>query len=182
MTPVDRPTVVLAADDPAETARVLYERHRATALDDLPAKPFALAREGLLAYATLRDEHDCEAALVALARGVDLVVSVAVPEPHRAAFLDDLARAADVVAADRRDVSTRLSADQVALLEGLADGRTLTDMASALGLSRRTATRRVAEARRILGAETTVEAFRMLRHDPASSQAKRRVRAPRGPA
>jgi hypothetical protein len=54
-----------------------------------------------------------------------------------------------------------LNADQVALLNGLAGGRTLTDVARSLGMSRRTATRRLAEARAILDVTTTIEAIRI---------------------
>ena len=48
--------------------------------------------------------------------------------------------------------------DAVAILAILAEGRTLGDAASTLGLSRRTADRRLAEAREAFGVERTVEA------------------------
>jgi DNA-binding NarL/FixJ family response regulator len=49
--------------------------------------------------------------------------------------------------------------DAVAILRLLAEGRTLGDAAHSLGLSRRTADRRLADARRALDAERTVEAI-----------------------
>jgi len=152
-----RPTVVIATDDAATTARAM--RRDAIALADLPAEPFALAPSAILAYASVRSAADCEAALVALARGVELVLTVDIAEPHASAFVDDLARVATAVTRDAGPLAG-LSADQIALLDGLAAGRTLTDVARTLGLSRRTATRRLSEARAILGAATTIEAIR----------------------
>jgi len=51
-----------------------------------------------------------------------------------------------------------LSTEQQRLLELLSGGLSLAEAAEILRLSRRTAERRLAEARRILGAETTAEA------------------------
>jgi DNA-binding CsgD family transcriptional regulator len=51
-----------------------------------------------------------------------------------------------------------LNAEQQRLLELLSGGLSLEEVAKILRFSRRTAERRVAEARRILGAETTAEA------------------------
>lgn len=52
----------------------------------------------------------------------------------------------------------RIDPDAVAILEILAGGRTLGDAAHELGLSRRTADRRLSDARAALGVERTVEA------------------------
>ena len=153
-----RPTVVIAPDDAATTARAM--RRDAIALADLPAEPFALAPLAVLAYASVRSTADCEAALIALARGVDLVLTVDIAESDASAFIDDLARVSKAVTRDAGPLAG-LSADQIALLDGLSGGRTLTDVARALGLSRRTATRRLSEARAILGATTTIEAIRI---------------------
>jgi DNA-binding CsgD family transcriptional regulator len=51
-----------------------------------------------------------------------------------------------------------VDADARAILAILAEGRTLGDAAATLGLSRRTADRRLADARTALGVERTVEA------------------------
>jgi DNA-binding NarL/FixJ family response regulator len=51
-----------------------------------------------------------------------------------------------------------LDEDARAILRCLAEGQTLGQAASTLNLSRRTADRRLAEARRALGVERTVEA------------------------
>jgi DNA-binding NarL/FixJ family response regulator len=154
----DRPTVVIAAEAASVAARSI--RRDAIALVDVPAEPFALASRGLLAYAAVRTADDCEAALVALTRGVDLVVTLDLAGSRGSAFVDDLARIAHVSVRDSEPLLD-LSAEQVELLEALATGRTLTEVARSFGLSRRTATRRLADARAVLGAGTTIEALRM---------------------
>lgn len=53
----------------------------------------------------------------------------------------------------------RLDADSMAILTRLAGGDTLGEAAHSLGLSRRTADRRLADARRELGVERTIEAI-----------------------
>jgi hypothetical protein len=55
------------------------------------------------------------------------------------------------------DWVTRLSPDQVALLERLADGQTIAAAAAAEWMSLRTANRRVAELRVLLGLTSTRE-------------------------
>lgn len=55
------------------------------------------------------------------------------------------------------DWTARLAADQVALLERLADGQTIAAAAAAEWMSLRTANRRVAELRTMLGLSSTRE-------------------------
>jgi DNA-binding NarL/FixJ family response regulator len=69
----------------------------------------------------------------------------------RAALLDDIARIADV-----REAGV-LTPDERAVVDGLVEGRTLTEVARSLGMSRRTATRRLAAAKVAFGASTTME-------------------------
>jgi hypothetical protein len=57
----------------------------------------------------------------------------------------------------RADWVTGLSPDQVALLERLADGQTIAAAAAAEWMSLRTANRRVAQLRSLLGLATTRE-------------------------
>jgi len=75
---------------------------------------------------------------------------------NRAAFLDQLARVADVQASA---APAPLTDEQRALLRLLADGRSIAEAAEAVGLSRRTAHRRLDAARRALGVETGTEAI-----------------------
>ena len=50
-----------------------------------------------------------------------------------------------------------LTPDERAVVDGLVEGRTLTEVARSLGMSRRTATRRLAAAKVAFGAATTME-------------------------
>lgn len=87
--------------------------------------------------------------------GTDLIV-VSADLPAR--FHDALSRLAEIV--DARHVATyRLSVDQLELLDHLAQGASVDEAAAAKHLSARTAHRRLAEARTILGAETTMAAL-----------------------
>ncbi len=123
----------------------------------LPALPFDLSSSDLVARAVVRDTEDAERVLLAAARGAALIIEVQLDDTRRVTFLDDLSRVSDV-RVDGPQTSTRLTDDQMALLDGLAAGRTLKEIAESLGLSRRTATRRLVEVKELLGVATTVEA------------------------
>ncbi len=122
----------------------------------LPALPFDLSSSDLVARAVVRDTEDAERVLLAAARGAALIIEVQLDDTRRVTFLDDLSRVSDVRVDGQ--TSTRLTDDQMALLDGLAAGRTLKEIAESLGLSRRTATRRLVEVKELLGVATTVEA------------------------
>lgn len=102
---------------------------------------------------------------------VDAVAERAVLDP----FCDDLRRLGVL---DHRvhDRAGTLGADEHALLRLLADGATLGDAAAALHLSRRSADRRLAAARRALRAESTAAALvayrRRIEHLPAPDGAR----------
>lgn len=104
--------------------------------------------------------EDAAAALLAVVAGAGLVADVDASDELIDRLCDDLRRfgRVDVLtpASPRRPALTRL---QRQLLAALADGRTLGAAAQELGLSRRTADRRLAEARAVLGVETTAEAI-----------------------
>jgi hypothetical protein len=125
-------------------------------LQSLPDEPFSLS--GSRVHGVVQDEHDCDAVLVALARGADVVVAIDLPAPERAVLLDDIARIADV-----REAGV-LTSDERAVVDGLVDGRTLTDVARSLGMSRRTATRRLAGAKLAFGAASTIELILAVSH------------------
>lgn len=115
----------------------------------LPDEPFS--QQGVRAYGVIRDESDRDAVLLALARGADVVMEIDLSAAGRAALLDDIARIADV-----REAGV-LTPDERAVVDGLVEGRTLTEVARSLGMSRRTATRRLAAAKVAFGASTTME-------------------------
>jgi DNA-binding NarL/FixJ family response regulator len=113
----------------------------------------------MVAWAVVASAVDVEAALLAGSRGVDLVLELRVDARERSAFLDDLSRIVEVREFVEPRVAEVLSGDERAVLEGLAHGQTLTDVAAALGMSRRTATRRLTSAKAALGVRTTAEAL-----------------------
>jgi hypothetical protein len=103
------------------------------------------------AFGVVREERDRDAVLLALARGADVVIAIELPATKRVALLDDLGRVAEVRNAGM------LTRDERAVVDGLIEGRTLTEVARSLGMSRRTATRRLNAAKTAFGAATTME-------------------------
>jgi DNA-binding NarL/FixJ family response regulator len=104
--------------------------------------------------------EDAAAALLAALGGSGLVVHARATREVIDRLLGDLRHVGPVQHRVGNDVPTppALDADALAILGRLARGQTLGEAASDLGLSRRTADRRLAGARRALGAERTVEA------------------------
>jgi DNA-binding NarL/FixJ family response regulator len=133
---------------------------RATTVDDLPSDPFDLSDRRLVVLATVAVGGDAEDVLMAAARGCAVVVGLRMVPPVADQFLDDLGRLVDFLPIARLEA---LDDDQVALLERLADGDTVTEAARHLGWSRRTATRRLGDAKRRLGVSSTGEAVQALR-------------------
>jgi hypothetical protein len=121
----------------------------AVAVESVPDEPFSLS--GVRAFGVVRDTRDRDAVLLALARGADVVVAIDLPVASRVALLDDLSRVAEV-----RQEGV-LTSEERAVVDGLREGRTLTEVARSLGMSRRTATRRLGAARTAFGAVTTME-------------------------
>lgn len=108
----------------------------------------------------VRTIEDAGAALLAVLAGKGVVIHGCAPGVVLDQLLGDLHHVGPV---DHRRVpgpprADELDADARAILSLLAQGRTLGVAARALGLSRRTADRRLAEARRALRVERTVEA------------------------
>ncbi len=135
---------------------------------ELPAEPFALGHCGLWVAASVGSASEAAAVLMAVARGVAVVVDLRLDGPAADQFLDDLSRIADVREDLDVDVDVALDPEHEELLDALVAGLTLTAAADRLGWSRRTATRRLRDARERLGATSTVEALQMhrrRRHD-----------------
>lgn len=101
---------------------------------------------------------DAAAALLAVVTGAGLVAHMRAERKLVDRICDDLRRFGDV---DYRTASTprrpRLTAEQRRLVDLLAGGLTLGEAAVQLNLSRRTADRRLAQARCAFGVETTAE-------------------------
>ncbi|MFZ5852875.1 MAG: hypothetical protein ACOYXS_00025 [Chloroflexota bacterium] len=122
--------------------------------DHRPAHRGPVIRAGAVATT-----DDAAAALLAALDGSGLVIAARAPREVIDRLLDDLRHLGPV---DHRigPVATvaHLDHDARAILGLLAEGHTLGEAARVLGLSRRTADRRLAEARRELGVERTAEA------------------------
>jgi DNA-binding NarL/FixJ family response regulator len=122
----------------------------------------AVAREaGDVVVLSVADREAAVAAVLAAVRGADLVVTATAKRDVIDQLCDDLRRLGTVehrVEPARRPALT-LSADERALLAALLGGASLGEAAAALHLSRRTADRRLATARRALAASSTAEAL-----------------------
>ena len=109
---------------------------------------------------TVGRAEDAAAALLLVLEGGGIVVLADGPPEVLDRLLGDLRHLGPVD--HRRGATPRIESpgdDAIAILRILAEGRTLGDAAVTLGLSRRTADRRLADARRALDAERTVEAI-----------------------
>jgi DNA-binding NarL/FixJ family response regulator len=104
---------------------------------------------------------DARRALLVALGGAALVVTARAESSVIDRFIDELRRLGPVdhVTADHGIPAGGLDAEQRGLLALLADGLTLGQAADELGLSRRTADRRLAAARRALGVATTAQAI-----------------------
>lgn len=103
--------------------------------------------------------NEAGAALLAVLGGAGAVVHALAGHEIIDRLLDDLRHVGPVEHRRRLEASPpRLDPDELEILRMLGDGRSLGEAAHALGLSRRTADRRLAGARRALGTERTVEA------------------------
>ena len=121
----------------------------------------------LALYGRVAEADTAELALLAAARGAGIVAICDIGGDIGRALLADLARIGPVTTDPDADLGTtpepsgggpQLAVEQRALLERLAGGETIAAAAAAEFLSLRTANRRIAEAREVLGVRTTREA------------------------
>jgi DNA-binding NarL/FixJ family response regulator len=114
---------------------------------------------------------DAEAALLAALRGPGIVALLPEDPVLSASFFEDLRRLGpiDVAGDPVDDPFERLEPEQRRLLELLAEGLSLAAAARRLYLSRRTADRRLASARALLGVRSNAEAVVLAR---AAARAK----------
>ena len=121
----------------------------------LPDEPWDVSGLRLVCAGDVADEASAHDALLAAARGAGLIVWGATE-----AVLDDLARVGPVERVQLAGVvdTGPLDEDQWRLLHLIAAGRSTPEAAAELYLSQRTAERKLAAARKALGARTTAEA------------------------
>jgi DNA-binding CsgD family transcriptional regulator len=124
-----------------------------------PFQPGRFVRSGTVATAS-----DAEAALLAALAGHGIVVLASADAAIVDRLVDDLRRLGPVEhRVGQPATPPEVSPVARAILGLLAEGHSLGEAAAILGLSRRTADRRLAEGRRALGAERTTEAIAMAR-------------------
>jgi DNA-binding NarL/FixJ family response regulator len=126
-----------------------------------------VAATRLVLFGRVPDEDTAALVVQAAARGAAIVAITDAGSPLGRALIDDLGRLgavhlnpdADPDGSDESpDVLAKLLPEQRALLERLANGETIAAAAAAEFLSLRTANRRIAQARELLGVRTTREA------------------------
>ena len=109
---------------------------------------------------TIRTSVEAASALVAALAGQGLVVRTVAPRDVVDRLIDDLRRLGPVEhRLGRTQAPPDVEPEARAILGLLAEGQSLGEAAAILGMSRRTADRRLALARRALGAKRTTEAI-----------------------
>lgn len=154
--------VWVVAGDPISAARSLAPDR--AVVERLPpaASGYDLRAARLVWPVLVGDDEACARVLHAVQRGVAVVVRVdGLPRDVADRFVEELHRATGAPVRQLR-TACELREDQVRLLRALARGATVASAASELGMGLRSASRRLAEARRTLGVETTAEAVRLL--------------------
>ena len=158
---MNRPLVVLALDgDPNPAVRkATADGWRPQRSLDVPEGPWDLGAARHLAVGSIEHADAAAAALLLAVRGAGLVVFLDPEAPWAGGFLADLDRIA-APAPDTADSRTAmpLTDEQCALLDLLAAGASIASAAASLYVSLRTANRRIADARKALGAASTSEA------------------------
>jgi DNA-binding NarL/FixJ family response regulator len=128
---------------------------------------WAAAGPGAACRGTVTDESSARAALAAALSGADLLVEATATIEVVDRLCDDLRRlgTVDHRAGEPTDSGPLddLADDEIALLGLLAGGLSLGAAATRLRVSRRTADRRLADAKQRLGARGTAEAVAILR-------------------
>jgi DNA-binding NarL/FixJ family response regulator len=144
----------------AELARSRWSLHAGW---NPPRHGFRVVDAAIVCHGAVVDEEDAASAVLAAARGAGVVAAVG-PAPGLAAILfQDLSRLGQVTTpALTGTAKTLLDPQSHALLQALAEGTTLAAAARSLSISRRTADRRLAAARRRLDVTTTAEALARL--------------------
>lgn len=128
----------------------------------LPESTWDLSGSKVVLFGRVPDMDTVRLVVLAAARGAGVVAIADATDPVGRALIADLSRLGPV----HRDADTQepngavghLVPEQQALLERLANGETIAAAAAAEFLSLRTANRRIAQARQVLGVRTTREA------------------------
>jgi DNA-binding CsgD family transcriptional regulator len=153
------PLIVIEGSDAAFEAALAELRAAGWPISPGFAGASARARGGIHAGAVTCAD-DAAAALLAALAGNGVVVASRGPQEVMDRLVGDLRHLGRVdLRPSTEDASTALGPLEQALLAHLAQGHSLGETARHLGLSRRTADRRLASARRRLGVERTSAAI-----------------------
>jgi len=154
------PFVVIEHGNPAGDAHLRRALESARADGWQPVAGWIAPRGPVACHGVVASDADAVLALRAAVGGAGLVIVAHASRETIDRLVDDLRRLGPVehVTADV-PVPMAVDDDQRRLLRLLADGWTLGEAAGELGLSRRTADRRLDAARHALGAERTAEAL-----------------------
>lgn len=155
-----RHVVASATDADAVLRRLIRDGWRPRDGFALPDPAWDVTASRLVLHGRVADTDTLQLAVLAAARGAGIVAVTDPATPVGRALVDDLSRLGPVhrgVDADTPAVA-ELVPEQRALLDRLAGGDTIAAAAAAEFLSLRTANRRIAEARALLGVRTTREA------------------------
>ena len=162
----DRPNVLVHPD-----AESVAAEERRFAIEQLPNLPFDLS--GTLFTARVASASDVQAVLHAILRGASAAICVDLDESDRADLFDQITRIATLTF---NPPAERLDDEQKALLTLLGKGHTIQEAARQIGISARTAARRMERARTLLGAPNLASLLAMtvsLRPDNAAGPARR---------
>ncbi|HEX5589680.1 MAG TPA: hypothetical protein VFX65_05270 [Candidatus Limnocylindrales bacterium] len=117
-------------------------------------------RRPVVLTGTVSNDAEAVDALLAAIDGAGLIVVATADRSLIDRFVDDLRRLGPVVHRTVVEAAPEAPpAEARAIIALLAEGLSLGEAAESLGLARRTADRRLAEARRLLGVERTTEAI-----------------------
>ena len=154
------PLVVIESANPAAEAHRLRALHAAEAAGWQLVAGWLATRGRLVCHGVVASDADAVLALRAAVGGAGVIVLGRAPRETLDRLVDDLRRLGPVehVTADVPAPAT-FDREQRRLLALLAEGWTLGEAATELGLSRRTADRRLDAARRSLGADRTADAL-----------------------
>ena len=154
------PFVVIEAANPAADAHLWHALDAARNGGWQPVAGFLAPRGRVACHGTVASDADAVLALRAAVGGTGVVIVATTARETTDRLVDDLRRLGRVrhVTADV-PAPVEVDDEQRRLLGLLAHGSTLGEAATELGLSRRTADRRLDAARRALGADRTADAL-----------------------
>ena len=172
--PPATPTLLLAPPAGLDRARDRMRGEGWSVRDgfEIPDDAWAVA-PSTVCVGVVATEADEVAALLAALRGASLLISI-VDERSRSRFIADLTHLGPVRRLTDAGELRTLHAEDAALLAALAEGDSIDAAARRVGLSRRTAHRRLARARGVLGVRSNAAAvarFSSLEPQPTASPA-----------